>query len=362
MDASNPDGEYRDPMLAERWRRTVVLKRDLFSTVERGWFRTGTDEVDAVMRRIDRVPLWTRPLARHFLKREARALAVAGSIGIAPELLHAGSDALVRRFIDGVALHIARPLGDRDYFRSARTALRALHRARICHNDLAKEQNWLRGADGRAYLTDFQLAVRFRRRSRLFRVAAYEDLRHLLKHKRSYAPEALTITERRVLARKSFLTRAWMASGKRVYYWITRGIIGFADREGGGPRLVDDAPAIAARFSAHAQVRGVAVVAFPDRRAGTGLYAFVEAEPALTETAARDYIAGTLGRTKPPEHLQLVSALPRTAAGEVRTEILQLIAMNQVDLIDPLLHSDAERRLVEGIVRNRQNLRDRFAF
>jgi len=362
MDASNPDGEYRDPALATRWRRMVVLKRDLFSTVERGWFRTPEGDVDAVMRRVDRVPWWTRPIARHFLKREARALAVAGSIGVAPELLHAAPDALVRRFIDGVALHIARPLGDRGYFRSARTALRALHRAGICHNDLAKEQNWLRGADGRAYLTDFQLAVRFRRRGPMFRIAAYEDLRHLLKHKRSYAPEALTASERRVLARKSLLTRAWMASGKRVYYWITRGIIGFTDREGGGPRLVDDAPAIAAGFSAHAQVRGVAVVAFPDRRAGTGLYAFVEAEPALTERAARDYIAGAIGRTRPPEHLQLVAALPRTAAGEVRTEILQLIAMNQVDLIDPLLRSDAERSLVDGIVRNRQNLRDRFAF
>jgi hypothetical protein len=362
MDATNPDGEYRDPALAGRWRRTVVLKRDLFSTVERGWFRMDADEIDAVMRRVDRVPWWTRAIARHFLRREARALAVAGTIGVAPELLHAAPDALVRRFIDGVALHIARPLGDRGYFRSARTALRALHRAGICHNDLAKEQNWLRGADGRAYLTDFQLAARFRRRGPLFRIAAYEDLRHLLKHKRSYAPEALTAAERRVLARKSFVTRAWMASGKRVYYWITRGIVGFADREGGGPRLVDDAPEIVARFSSHEQVRGVAVVAFPDRRAGTGLYAFVEAEPALTERAARDYIVGALGRTKAPEHLQLVPALPRNATGEVRTEILQLIAMNQVDLIDPLLRSDAERRLVDNIVRNRQNLRDRFAF
>src|SRR6202023_4444035 len=100
MDATNSDGEYRDPALGARWRRTVVLKRDLFSTVERGWFRTAEDEVDAVMRRIHRVPWWTRPVARHFLKREARALAVAGTIGVAPELLHAGPDALVRRFID----------------------------------------------------------------------------------------------------------------------------------------------------------------------------------------------------------------------------------------------------------------------
>ena len=92
------------------------------------------------------------------------------------------------------------------YFRSAKPALRRLHRAGICHNDLAKEQNWLRGSDGRAYLTDFQLAVCFKRRSRLFRIAAYEDLRHLLKHKRSYAPEALTPKERKILARKSLVT------------------------------------------------------------------------------------------------------------------------------------------------------------
>jgi hypothetical protein len=356
MDAPN------SPELTGRWRRSVVLKHDMFSTVERGRYLGPDGEIDAVMRRIDSVPWWSRVAARHFLTREARALAVAGSLGVAPELLYVGPDALVRRFIDGVALHIARPLGDRAYFRSAKAALSALHRAGICHNDLAKEQNWLRGPDGRAYLTDFQLAGRFRRRGALFRIAAYEDLRHLLKHKRSYAPEALTAAERRVLARKSLFTRVWMATGKRVYYWVTRGIFRFADREGGGPRLVDDAPAIAARFEAHGQVRGVAVVAYPDRRAGTGLYAFVEAEPPLTEAAARDYIAGAIGKTKAPEHLQMVAALPRNAAGEVRTEILQLIAMNQVDLIAPLLRSDAERQVVDGIVRNRQNLRDRFAF
>jgi hypothetical protein len=356
MDAPN------SPDLAGRWRRSVVLKHDPFSTVERGLFLGPDGEIDAVMRRIDDVPWWSRPVARHFLAREARALAVAGALGVAPELLYVAPDALVRRFIDGVALHIARPLGDRAYFRSAKVALSALHRAGICHNDLAKEQNWLRGADGRAYLTDFQLAGRFRRRGAVFRIAAYEDLRHLLKHKRSYAPEMLTAAERRVLARKSLFTRVWMATGKRVYYWVTRGIFHFADREGGGPRLVDDAPAIAARFRAHAGVRGVAVVAFPDRRAGTGLYAFVEAEPPLTEAAARDYIADAVGKAKAPEHLQLVAALPRNAAGEVRTEILQLIAMNQVDLIAPLLRSDAERQVVDGIVRNRQNLRDRFAF
>ena len=40
------------------------------------------------------------------------------------------------------------------------------------------------------------------------------------------------------------------------------------------------------------QVREVAIVAYPDRRAGTGLYAFVEGGPALSERSLRDYMAG----------------------------------------------------------------------
>jgi hypothetical protein len=54
--------------------------------------------------------------------------------------------------------------------------------------------------------------------------------------------------------------------------------------------------------------------------------------------------------------------LPRGASGEVRSEILQLVAMNQVDLIDPLLASESERAVVARIVADRRNLRDRFAF
>jgi hypothetical protein len=347
--------------LAGRWRESVVLKRDVFSTVERGRFAVDGVEVDAILRRLDGVPWWSRPLAKHLFGRERRALAACGALGVGPRLLHAGGQFLVRSFIDGVALHVARPHGDTAYFRSAKAALRKLHRAGICHNDLAKEQNWLRGADGRAYLTDFQLAFVFRRRSRLFRLAAYEDLRHLLKHKRKYAPDALTSAERKVLARKSLPTRIWMATGKRVYRWVTRGVFNFVDREGGGPRLVFDGPAIVDRLNAHPGVREAAVVAFPDRRAGTGLYAFAETT-GIAEDELRAFVSAGLGPDKAPEHLQPVEALPRDRAGAVRTEILQLIAMNQVDLIDPLIATDAERHAVARIVADRRNLRDRFSF
>jgi predicted Ser/Thr protein kinase len=347
--------------IADRWQTDVVLKRDVFSTVERGHFRMAERAVEAVLRRIDEVPWWSRPVARHLFTRESRALKRAGPLQIAPALLFSGRQELVRGWIDGVALHIARPQSDRAYFRSAKAVLRRLHRAGICHNDLAKEQNWLRGADGRCYLTDFQLAFCFSRRGRLFRILAYEDLRHLLKHKRRYLPEALTAAELRVLSRKSWFTRLWMATGKKVYRAITRGLFNFTDREGGGPRLVNDAPLIAARLREHPSVRELAIVAFPDRRAGTGLYAFVEVDAVVSEKDLRDFLATKAGPPA-PEHLQVSGALPRSAGGAVRTEILQLVAMNQVELIDNLVASDSERAVIARIVAERRNLRDRFAF
>jgi hypothetical protein len=348
-------------ILSARWTEGVLLKRDVFSSVERGRFRDDAGEVDAVLRRIDQVPLWSYPIARHLFARERRALALARDLDVGPKLLWAGRQALVRGFIDGVALHLARPHGDLAYFRSAKLALRKLHRAGICHNDLAKEQNWLRGSDGRAYVTDFQLAACFKSRSRLFRIAAYEDLRHLLKHKRSYASQALTPMERKILARKSFVASIWLKTGKKVYKAITRGLFNFTDREGGGRRLVNDAPVLIELIRKNPEVRDTAIVAFADRRTGVGLYAFVEADEVALEKQLRGELSSAKG-VKPPEHIQVVHALPRDAAGKPRTEILQLVAMNQLDLIEPLITSETDRAFMKDILESRKNLRDRFNF
>src|SRR3984893_3328901 len=296
--------------LSARWTEGVLLKRDVFSTVERGRYRTEAGEVDAVLRRLDQVPWWSYVPAQHLFERERRALALARDLHVGPELLWAGRQALVRGFIDGVALHLAKPFGDIAYFHSAKVALRKLHRRGICHNDLAKEQNWLRGSDGRAYLTDFQLAACFRTRGRLFRIAAYEDLRHLLKHKRSYAPDALTPQELKILARKSFVASLWLATGKKIYRAITRGLLNFTDREGGGRRLVNDAPVLIELIRKNPAVRDTAIVAFADRRTGVGLYAFVEADDAALETALQSALAAAKN-PKPPEHLQVIPAMPR---------------------------------------------------
>ncbi|WP_441236369.1 serine/threonine protein kinase [Bradyrhizobium sp. 930_D9_N1_4] len=347
--------------LSARWTEGVLLKRDVFSTVERGRFRGDGGEVDAVLRRLDEVPWWSFVLARHLFAREKHALVLAKGLNVGPELLWAGRRALVRGFVDGVALHLAKPHGDLAYFRSAKAALRRLRRAGICHNDLAKEQNWLVGRDGLAYVTDFQLAACFNRRGRLYRTLAYEDLRHLLKHKRSYAPEALTPRERKILAKKSFAASLWLATGKKVYRAITRGLFNFTDREGGGRRLVNDAPVLAELIRKNPAVRDTAIVAFADRRSGVGLYAFVEADQATLEDQLRSELTAAKG-PKPPEHIQVVHALPRDTTGKPRTEILQLVAMNQLDLIEPMMKSDQDRAFLKDILEQRKNLRDRFNF
>jgi hypothetical protein len=108
-------------------------------------------------------------------------------------------------------------------------------------------------------------------------------------------------------------------------------------------------------------VRDTAIVAFADRRTGVGLYAFVEADRTALEAQLRSELAAAKG-PKPPEHIQVVRALPRDAAGKPRTEILQLVAMNQLDLIEPLMKSEADRAFLKDILEQRKNLRDRFNF
>jgi RIO-like serine/threonine protein kinase len=122
--------------------------------------------------------------------------------------------------------------------------VRRLHAAGVIHNDLAKETNWLVTPDGRPALVDFQLAMTLRqgrtrkecRRGALARALGHDDIRHLLKHKRTYLPERLTARERRILATPSMINRVWMASGKNVYLFVTRRVFRWRDREGAGDR------------------------------------------------------------------------------------------------------------------------------
>ncbi len=174
-------------------------------------------------------------LARRLARREARALQALVALPGTPRLLGFDGRVLDREWIEGLPMQRARPAGA-EYFRLALALLRRMHRAGVTHNDLAKEPNWLVTPQGHPALVDFQLAIVHRRRGRLFRLLAREDLRHLLKHKRSYRPGALTARQARILATPAWTSRLWRASGKRLYRFVTRRLLGWADREGAGDR------------------------------------------------------------------------------------------------------------------------------
>ncbi len=208
-----------------------LLKKDLFGEV----WREDTPAGPAIRRDTRPARWWLRWLANALMRREAQALLALEGVSGVPEVLSVGKNKLKRSFIDGVPMHVGKPT-DKGYYVSASRLLRKLHQRGVVHNDLAKEPNLLVTADGSAAFIDFQLAWHAPRRGRLFRIAAREDIRHLLKHKRTYRPDALTQREREILARPSPMSRAYMTTVKPVYRFITRGILGWSDREGAADR------------------------------------------------------------------------------------------------------------------------------
>lgn len=210
----------------------ILLKRDVFGTIS----RIG----DTVVRDSRPARPWARLLARHLMRREHRALSRLalgdGTAGV-PRVIELQRDRLTRAWIEGAPMHLAKPR-DPNYFREAARLLRRLHAANVIHNDLAKETNWLVTPEGKPALVDFQLAMTLGKRGALARALGHDDIRHLLKHKRSYLPERLTAREKRILATPSLASRVWMASGKRVYLFVTRKILRWRDREGAGDRKI----------------------------------------------------------------------------------------------------------------------------
>ena len=216
-----------------------LLKSDVFGSIS----RVG----DTVVREARSARPWARRLALHLMAREHRALtrlALGSGVEGIPRALDFEPGRLTRGWIEGTPMQVAKPR-DPAYYRAAARLLRRLHAANVIHNDLAKETNWLVTPDGHPALVDFQLAMTLRprrtlnesRRGPLARALGHDDIRHLLKHKRSYLPERLTAREKKILATPSLASRAWMASGKQVYLFVTRRILHWRDREGAGDRV-----------------------------------------------------------------------------------------------------------------------------
>lgn len=179
--------------------------------------------------RTARVPM--RWLARKLAAREAAALAALAGEAHVPRLLAFDGHVVRRSYLPGVPLYEAPPRS-RAFFADALRALRRVHRAGVAHNDLAKEANWLVDGGHTCAIVDFQLATLSPRRSARFRRRAYDDLRHLVKHKRTYQPERLTARQRRMLAEPTFAARLWRALVKPPYRFVTRIVLGWPERLG----------------------------------------------------------------------------------------------------------------------------------
>lgn len=209
-----------------------LLKKDLFGCTElhdRGTFRI-------VRRDAAQAPAAIRWIARKLLAREARALAALDGVDGVPELIRVEREYLERSYIPGQPMQEGRPT-DPDYYKAAARLLRKHHRLNVVHNDLAKEPNFIVSPDGLPAIIDYQLAWFSPGRGRLFRLLAREDIRHLLKHKRTYCAHYLTAREARILASPSAIARIWSRTGKRIYLFVTRRILGWRDREGAGDRF-----------------------------------------------------------------------------------------------------------------------------
>ena len=208
-----------------------LLKKDLFGEI---WIFAEGDEL-RIVRDSSTANGWVRWLARRLLRREARVLEALGDADGVPHLIGVEHDRLTRSYLPGMPMHRAKPHNP-DYFIAAARLLRKLHQLGMVHNDLAKEPNVLVLDDGSPAFMDFQLAWFAPQRGRLFRILAYEDLRHLLKHKRSYCPLHLTRRELSILDNPSLLSRTFMSSVKPLYLFVTRRLLGWAERDGAEER------------------------------------------------------------------------------------------------------------------------------
>ena len=329
----------------------TVHKRDVFSETVSGHLE-GVADFAVVLRRLDGVPGYARPLAWSLARREIRALRAVQGIAGCPVLVRVDGTGLLRSWTKGTPLQLARP-DDPAWYRDARRLLRQMRRAGVTHNDIAKAQNWLMTPGGRAAVIDFQLASVHRRRGPLFRLMAREDLRHLLKQKRAFAAHLLTPAERKMLARKALPARLWMATGKRLYNLVTRRLMNWSDGEGTEGRVARDGPALRTALLAHPRVREVALCTYAMPARGVGLYAFVE-----TDLAAEDLRA--LAPAPAPDLLQPVARLPRHPDGRPRLDALQLVATNRLDELGEMQRNDAAlAEVLRPVIAGRLNLTDR---
>lgn len=345
----------RDPQFLSEFVAVMVLKRDVFSETRVGYFVDNPHQ-KIIRRVVTASPKWSRPLAWILARREIRALKNVRGLEGVPQLIAVDKDGLYRTWSEGTPLHLARP-NTKEFYLSALKILRNLRRMGITHNDLAKPQNWLMTGEGKASIIDFQLASVHKKRGAFYRYFAYEDFRHLIKQKKSFAPALLTPTEKRILKNRSWPSRLWLATGKRVYNFITKDMFKWSDGDGTGDRIQHQGSVIRNLLKNNPDIGNVALATYSLPAKGVGLYVFVESDK-LDEKNVRDLL-----KDQKIELLQVVHELPKRSDGTIRDDIIKLIAMNELnDLVELIKREPDLKPVVAPIIANRKNLTDRRVY
>jgi len=164
-----------------------------------------------VVKEVEQVPAWFRPVARRLLAREARAYqALAGLCGV-PRLLARHPDRILLSFVAGVPLpSLPAPGPDERLFDALESLLSEVHARGVACADL-HHRNVIVDASGRPHLVDFALAVTSQRPGWLFRRMAELDRGAALRMRLRYLRRAPTAAERDRLKAGGGLWRAGRA-------------------------------------------------------------------------------------------------------------------------------------------------------
>lgn len=210
---------------------TIVkpLKKDIFGKIELARLNDGSR---VTIRNWRDSKFFARPIAYYLALREKHILTILNDRDVEgiPRLIHFGGGLLVRSYIEGTSLKESK-IQKPEYYASARKLLRKIHAVGVVHNDLEKPENWLVTEDNAPAVVDFQIAFFFPKKGLVYKVAAKEDIRHLIKQKSRFYNENLSTEEKNILGQKSIPARIWNRTFKPIYNFVTRKILRYSDRQ-----------------------------------------------------------------------------------------------------------------------------------
>ena len=106
----------------------------------------------------------------------------------------------------------------------------------------------------------------------------------------------------------------------------------------------------------HPEVIESAVIGYPHEVKGQGIYAFVIGSNSIheegLEQAVREIVEEMIGKIARPDHIQIVSGLPKTRSGKIMRRILRKIVSNEADQLgdtSTLLDPSVVNKLIEGV-------------